>query len=167
MKKFLIIAFAILILCAAFQASKMASAAAAQDTSQADGRMLFSAAGATLELQPIVIRKKNDEYNLRVRVKNTAAVSASGLKGNLVVYLRVKHPKTGEWVELQKWSNIESIKAGETVSRDRTPVKAVDSEMLTDKFTVQAEIVLSKPGTTKISKATVENSYPEDAVTNP
>ncbi|MHC9544862.1 MAG: hypothetical protein AB9903_35555 [Vulcanimicrobiota bacterium] len=165
MKKFLIIAFAILILAVAFQATKMVSAA--QDMSQDDSSMLLAAAGATLELQPIVIRKKNDENNIRVRVKNTGAVAASGLKDNLVIYLRVKHPTTGKWVELQKWSNIDSIKPGDTVSRDRTPVKATDSEMLSDKFTLQAEIVLKKAGTTKISKAIVENSYPEDSVKNP
>ncbi len=109
MKKLLIIACAILILAVAFQASKMASAA--QDVTQDDSRMLLSAAGATLELQDIVIRKKNDENNIRVRIKN--------------------------------------------------------SEMLSDKFTLQAEIVLKKPGTIKISKAKVENSYPEDSVKNP
>jgi hypothetical protein len=165
MKKVLFIACAILIIAAAFQATKMVSAA--QHESQNDSRMLIAAAGATLELQPIVIRKQNDENNIRVRIKNTGTVAAGSLKDNLVVYLRVKHPKTGKWVELQKWSNIDSIKPGDTISRDRTPVKSVDSEMLSDKFTVQAEIVLKKPGTTTISKAIVENSYPEDAVKNP
>ncbi len=165
MKKILIIAFAILILAVAFQATRMVSAS--PDVSQDDSRMLLAAAGTTLELQPIIIRKKNDENNIRVRVKNTGAVAAAGLKDNLVVILRVKHPKTGKWVELQKWSNIDSIKPGDTVARDRTPVKSVDSEMLSDKFTLQAEIVLKKPGSIKISKAIIENSYPEDSVKNP
>jgi len=167
MKKFLIIAFAILILAVAFQATRMVSAS--QDVSQDDSSMLLAAAGANLELQDIVIRKNESgpQINFRVRVKNTGTVAAANLKNNLVVYLRVKNDKTGNWDELQKWSNIDSIKAGETVARDRTPVKSTNIDVLSNEFTLQAEIVLKKPGKITISKAKIEGTYPVDKVKNP
>lgn len=166
MKKLLLVGLAILIFAVAFQATKMASAA--QDDS---GRMLSAATSAakaaTLELQDIVIRKKGDEINFRVRVKNTGTVAATKMKNNLVVYLRVKNATTGAWDELQKWSNIDVIKAGETVARDRTPVKATNIDVNSTEFTLQAEIVLKTPGKIKIGKAKIEGTYPVDSVKNP
>jgi hypothetical protein len=161
MKKFLIIAFAILILAAAFMAAKVTSAA------QDDSAMLSSPQGAVLELQPLVNRKKNDEINFRVRVKNIGTMSANNLNHNLVVYLRVKNEKTGQWDELQKWSNIHSIKAGDTVARDRTPVKTENIDVQSSAFTLQAEIVLNTPGDITISRHIVESSYPVDSIKNP
>lgn len=163
MKRLLIIAIAILILVTAFQATKNVSAA------QDDSKMLLSAKGAVLELQDIVIRKfaKGDEINFRVRVKNTGTMSAAKLKDNLTVYLRVKNAKTGEWDLLQKWSNIDSIKAGETVARDRTPVKSLNADVISNAFVLQAEIVLKTPGNVTISKSKIEGTYPIDSIKNP
>lgn len=161
MKKFLIIAFAVLILVAAFQVAKVTSAA------QDDSAMLSPATGAVLELQPLVNRKQNDEINFRVRVKNIGTMSANNLNHNLVLFLRVKNEKTGQWDELQKWSNIHSIKVGDTVARDRTPVKSTNIDVLSERFTLQAEIVLTKPGNITISKSIVESTYPEDSIKNP
>jgi hypothetical protein len=162
MKKLLLIAFAILILAAAFQSTKMVSAA------QDDNRVVL-AKGANLELQDIVIRKfeQGPQVNFRVRVKNTGPVSAANLKDNLVVYLRVKNVKTGAWDELQKWSNIDSIKSGDTVARDRTPVKSTNIDVLSNEFTLQAEIVLTTPGNITISKSIIEGTFPVDSVKNP
>ncbi|MDQ7825111.1 MAG: hypothetical protein RDV48_20080 [Candidatus Eremiobacteraeota bacterium] len=172
-KKLLIIALAILIVAAAFQTAKVASAAmvlsTVEDDSPQDSRMLISKVGANLELQDIVIRKfgEGPEVNFRVRVKNTGTISAGNLADNLVVYLRVKNPTTGNWDELQKWTNIDSIKAGETVARDRTPVKSVNSEVLSNAFTLQAEIVLQRPGKVTISKGIIEGTYPIDSIKQP
>ncbi|MDQ7827080.1 MAG: hypothetical protein RDV48_30060 [Candidatus Eremiobacteraeota bacterium] len=165
MKKVLLIALAILILAVAFQATKTVSAA--QDNS---GALLSAAAkGGVLELQDIVIRKNatGKDINFRVRVKNTGTVAATKMKDNLVIYLRVKNAKTGAWDELQKWSNIDVIKPGETVSRDRTPGDSKNIDVLSNEFTLQAEIVLKTPGTTKIAKAKLEGTYPVDSVKNP
>jgi hypothetical protein len=166
MKKLIIIAFAIIILALAFQATK---SSASQAVAQDDSMTLIAAAGANLEIQDIVIRKfeKGPEINFRVRVKNTGTLSASSLKDNLIVYLRVKNEKTGAWDLLQKWSNIDSIKAGDIVARDRTPVKATNIDVLSNSFTLQAEIVLLKPGKITISKKIIEGTYPVDSVKNP
>jgi hypothetical protein len=163
MKKLLIIAFAILILVAAFQTPKTVSAA------QDDSAMLSPAKGGVLELQDIVIRKfgEGPEINFRVRVKNIGTVSATQMKHNLVVFLRVKNDKTGAWDELQKWSNIDVIKPGETVARDRTPVESTNIDVLSNSFTLQAEIVLTTPGSTTISKSIIEGTYPVDSIVNP
>lgn len=163
MKKLLFVALVILILATAFQATKTVSAA------QDDSKMLLSAKGAVLQLQDIVIRKfeKSNEVNFRVRVKNTSTVSAAKLNDNLTVYLRVKNAKTGAWDVLQKWSNIDSIKAGETVARDFTPVKSTNIDVNSNAFTLQAEIVLKTPGNITISKAKIEGTYPVNSVKNP
>gem|GEM_PF-1327142 len=172
MKKLIIIAIAILILVAAFQVTKNVSAAMIAPPAQAlqeDDTMLISKTGANLELQDIVIRKfeAGPEINFRVRVKNTGAVSAGNLNDNLVVILRVKNAQTGAWDELQQWSNIDSIKAGETVARDRTPVKSENADVLSNQFTLQAEIMLKSPGKVTISRNIIEGTYPVDSVTNP
>lgn len=172
MKKFIIIALAILILVAAFQVTKNVSAAMIAPPAQAimeDDTMLLSKTGANLELQDIVIRKfeAGPEINFRVRVKNTGTVSAGNLNDNLVVILRVKNAQTGQWDELQQWSNIDSIKAGETVARDRTPVKSENADVLSNEFTLQAEIMLKSPGKVTISKNIIEGTYPIDSVKQP
>ena len=162
MKKFLIIVLAILILAGTFQAFNTASVA------KDDGRMLLSATGANLQLQDIMIRKNDasDQVNFRVRIKNIGTMPAKNLKNNLVVYLRVKNAKTGQWDELQKWSNIGTIKAGETISRDRL-AKSVNVDVLSNKFTLQAEITLKNPGNIIISKGKIEGTYPVDSVKTP
>ncbi|MFH0803170.1 MAG: hypothetical protein V2A78_12410 [bacterium] len=156
MKKFFIIAIAVLILVLGFQSAKVVYA------EQDEG---VSAAGAVLELQDLVIRKNKgaSEVNFRVIVKNIGTVTAVNLKDNLVVYLRVKNHRTGYWNLLQKWTNIDEIKPGDIVARDRTATSK-NFDVLSDKFTLQAEIVLEEPGYTVISKKIVESTNPIDSL---
>jgi hypothetical protein len=125
-------------------------------------QMIAQAAGAKLEMNDIIIRKKGQTVNLRTVVKNVGDTTATGLKDNLTVYLYVKDD-AGNWKEVQKWSNAEKIVKGEKNSRDYTPVDTF-TEFKKDEFTVKAEIKLAKPikGVT-ITKATIEKSYPKDA----
>ncbi len=142
-------------------------AAVKADAAEGGSEIVVSAAGAVLEVEDIVIRKVNDRVNFRVRVRNTGSSSANNLQGNLMVYLRVKDPQTGDWHELQQWSNIDSIKSGEEVARDFLPLKTSDPALLAEKFTLQAEIKLKADGGTKISKAITEKIFPRDAIKNP
>lgn len=128
---------------------------------------LIAQGGPDLALDSILIRKIKDKINLRVRVMNIGNMAAQNLGGNLTVYLRVQDPDTGQWRELQQWSNIDSIKPDQEVARDYLPVKEYDPAVLGSKFVLQAEIRLASPGNIRISRATVENEYPEDAVVNP
>ena len=161
MKKFIIMAIAILMLASVFQIAKAAPAEPGTSVT------ISTAKGAVVELNDIVIRKMGDEVNFRVRVKNIGTLPAKNLKNNMVIYLRVKDTATGNWRELQQWSNIDVIKAGQTIARDRTPVKSVDPAVLSGNFTLQAEIAIKNPGKVTISRAILEKSYPQDGVKNP
>jgi len=161
MKKFIIMAIAILMLASVFQIAKAAPAEPGTSVT------ISTAKGAVVELNDIVIRKMGDEVNFRVRVKNIGTLPAKNLKNNMVIYLRVKDTATGNWRELQQWSNIDVIKAGQTIARDRTPVKSMDPAVLSGNFTLQAEIVIKTPGNVTISRAILEKSYPQDGVKNP
>jgi len=161
MKKFIIMAIAILMLASVFQIAKAAPAEPGTSAT------ISTAKGAVVELNDIVIRKMGDEVNFRVRVKNIGTLPAKNLKNNMVIYLRVKDTATGNWRELQQWSNIDVIKAGQTIARDRTPVKSMDPAVLSGNFTLQAEIVIKTPGNVTISRAILEKSYPQDGVKNP
>lgn len=162
MKKFLIVTIAFLILVSGLQLVNIAYAA--DNTS----KILLAAKVANLQLQDIVIRKndKSDVINFRVKIKNIGSLAAVNLKDNLVIYLRVKNADTGNWDLLQKWSNIGTIKPGETVSRDRLAT-STNVDVLSNVFTLQAEITLQNPGNIIISKGKIEGSYPVNSVKNP
>lgn len=131
------------------------------------GEKLLAYDTMDLIVDDIVIRKYADQVNFRVRVRNVGAATAKNLKDNLTVYLRVKDEKTGQWRELQHWSNIDSIKADEVASRDYLPVRERDPFVLSPEFTLQAEIVVQNPDGIRLLRKIIERSYPQDAIIYP
>lgn len=131
-----------------------------------NGSQLIAAGGAKLEMGELIIRKKGETMNLRAAVKNVGTVAATNLTKNLTIYLYVKDD-AGAWKLVKEWANIAVIKPGEKASRDLTPVSTF-AEFTKDEFTVKAEIKLKTPikGVT-ITQASLEKSYPADAIVNP
>jgi len=160
-KKVFIMAMAALILAFGLHAAQAAPLI------QGHSALLSAAKGAVLELNDIVIRKMGDSVNFRVKVKNIGDMPAKNLKRNLVIHLRVKDPATGQWRELQQWSNIDMIKSGQIAARDYIPVKITDPALMSGKFILESEIVLQNAGRVMISRAVLEKNYPEDAVKQP
>jgi len=157
--RYLAVFFVVLVgLCVLFNTDTRNSSVCAMD----DGNQISAAVGAKLEMSDIILRKKGQTINIRPVVKNIGDTTATGLKGNLTIYLYVKD-EAGNWKEVKTWNNDEKIVKGEKLSKDYTPVDTI-TEFKKDEFTVKAEIKLSKPikGVT-ITQATIEKSYPKDA----
>lgn len=122
--------------------------------------------GANLIAEDIVIRKRAD-MNFRVRVKNIGSEAARGMMNNLQVFLSVKDQKSGEWILLKKWENIDKILPGQTVSRDYFASSSADPNLKEKSFTLKASISFKTPKGIIISKESITKSYPEDAIVNP
>ena len=165
MKKFIIIAIVIMVMATAFQTIKAAYAEPGD----------YGTKVAELELYDITIQKINDRTDVSVVVRNTGNLEATRLWHNMVVYLRVKDYTTGNWRELQNWSEVKNIKAGDTVTFNLSPEKTTDPALRANNFTLQAEIVMknnyltmsntndnysNKIQNIDISKPTLNKSYP-------
>jgi len=132
MKKFIIIAIAIMVMATAFQTVKAAYAAPGD----------YGTKVAVLELHDITIQKMSDRTNVSVVVANTGDLTATRLWNNMVVYLWVKDPSTGNWRELQNWSDTKRIKANDTLTLSLSSDKTTDPAIMASYFTLKAEIVM-------------------------
>lgn len=122
--------------------------------------------GGNLILEDLVIRKRENQVNFRVRIKNIGSTAAEDLYGKLVVSIHVRDSMKGKWRELKHWSNIDKIIPGNVISRDYTPVIANDPELRKGKFTLRAVISI-RSGDVIVSRSQIERRYPEDAIIPP
>ncbi len=165
MKRILIISFIVFLTLLCFMTFACKEAVNAQSPS--DSRDIQVAqSGANLIVEDIVIRKRAD-MNFRVRVKNIGSEAARGMMNNLQVFLSVKDQKSGDWVLLKKWENIDKILPGQTVSRDYFASSSADPNLKEKSFTLKASISFKTPKGILISKDSITKSYPEDAIVNP
>jgi len=133
MKKFIIIVIAILVMATTIQVTSAGELLAQNST---------IITPANLELNDIFIQKLSDRTNVSAIVKNVGTMPARYLKNHLILVLRVKDPVTGNWRELQRWYDINTIKPGETVTRDLSKANTMDPAIMANNFTIQAEISL-------------------------
>ncbi|MDQ7826027.1 MAG: hypothetical protein RDV48_24705 [Candidatus Eremiobacteraeota bacterium] len=124
-------------------------------------------ASVNLAISDLIIRKQGSQVDFRVIVGNIGNADAENLMGNLSVALFVFDRSNGKWHELKRWSDIDRIAAGEKVARDYLPVVTKNPQILSGKFTLQAAIELKYAGAVKISKESLERSYPGKNGKNP
>ncbi|MGE0488694.1 MAG: hypothetical protein AB7S38_05735 [Vulcanimicrobiota bacterium] len=120
--------------------------------------LVFAHLPATAEVvvEDLLVRRKDDNVNIRVTVKNPGS---STQRGPVVVELYARPNENEGWQKIKSWNNITKLQRGFRVSRDFFDENNVYLAQLAATGSFEVKAVVSAPGlATSAEKISVYNS---------
>lgn len=113
-------------------------------------------AAADVVVEDLLVRRKDDNVNIRVTVRNPGSSTQAG---PVVVELYARPNENEGWQKIKSWNNITKLQRGFRVSRDFFDENNVYLAQLAAAGSFEVKAVVSAPGlTTAAEKISVYNS---------
>jgi hypothetical protein len=108
-------------------------------------------AGAAVVIESLLVRRQEDNVNIRVTVRNPGSATQ---RGPIVIQLYVRANSSQPWQKIKTWNNIGRLPAGHRVSRDFFEENNALLAALAASGTFEVRAVLTAPGIQDVESTT-------------